>query len=404
MYEHLFATYNSVEPPKIINTYQPPTWQDVQVPNLNVTSKPSIEVPFKPDSDNQWVKQFINKYKPVITQYTPTNSISTSSGSKPTSTKIRKFKNKHEFVSTMRPIYKKVLREKGLDENYADYLIAQDAHESGWGNHQAGTFNFGGIKAMGKYKGTGSVKYTKEYVNGKYVTVKQEFRNFKDPEDYARYHVNLLNGPRYRAFNGNFIDNVINGGYATDNKIKYKNSLQSIYNSVIKAQKGVKIQRVNWNSLMKDPQYKRDFNWKIIPKNMQIIEDSLINRKAGFPQRIGVLSQVVPESGGSPAPHKNGSKGIIGYRGPRLIGLPNDLPGQIHNLMEHIFNNPKAKDWTDGGKGTGIKTGKEMRQFFLTTPNVQKATNAFMRGSVRPETSEWNKRLAFAQLLKKHSR
>jgi hypothetical protein len=43
-----------------------------------------------------------------------------------------------------------------------------------------------------------------------------------------------------------------------------------------------------------------------------------------------------------------------------------------------------------------------MNAFFLKTPSVRKATNAFMRGSVRPEQREWNKRLGFAQLLKKH--
>lgn len=169
-----------------------------------------------------------------------------------------------------------------------------------------------------------------------------------------------------------------------------------------KNQPGQKISRVNWDALMKDPEYKKNYNWKILKNNMQILEDSLINRKAGYAQRIGVLSQVVPESGGSPAPHGNGAFGIIGFRGPRAKNLPKDLPGQIHVLMEHIFNNPKAKDWTDGGKGTGIQTGKEMNVFFLKTPNVRKATNAFMRGSVRPEQREWNRRLEFAQLLKKH--
>lgn len=163
-----------------------------------------------------------------------------------------------------------------------------------------------------------------------------------------------------------------------------------------------KVSRVNWQGLMKDPEYKRNYNWKILPKNMQILEDSLINRKAGYAQRIGVLSQVVPESGGSPEPHGNGAFGLIGFRGERAKNLPKDLPGQIHVLMNHIFSNPKAKDWTDGGKGTGIQTGKEMRNFFLTTPNVKKATNAFMRGSVRPESSEWDKRLNFSQLLKKY--
>jgi hypothetical protein len=35
-----------------------------------------------------------------------------------------------------------------------------------------------------------------------------------------------------------------------------------------KAQKGTKVSRVNWDALMKDPEYKKNYNWKIIKKNM----------------------------------------------------------------------------------------------------------------------------------------
>jgi hypothetical protein len=28
--------------------------------------------------------------------------------------------------------------------------------------------------------------------------------------------------------------------------------------------------------------------------------------------------------------------------------------------MVEIYDNPSAKDWTHGGKGTGVMTGKEM--------------------------------------------
>ena len=52
--------------------------------------------------------------------------------------------------------------------------------------------------------------------------------------------------------------------------------------------------------------------------------------------------------------------------------------------MEEVYNNPKAKDWTHGGPGTGIQSGKEMYNFFRKPPIIRKGVNAFMRGYVRP--------------------
>jgi flagellum-specific peptidoglycan hydrolase FlgJ len=48
------------------------------------------------------------------------------------------------------------LQRRGYDPAFAEYLVAQDALESGWGKHQSGKNNFGGIK------GKGSTRQTKE--------------------------------------------------------------------------------------------------------------------------------------------------------------------------------------------------------------------------------------------------
>ncbi len=168
---------------------------------------------------------------------------------------------------------------------------------------------------------------------------------------------------------------------------------------------GYKLQRggkIDWKAVLKDPEYKALGNFKIYPKNLSIMEDSLHNRRATFPMRIAVLSQAVAENGGSPDPHGNGATGTMGWRGERAIGLPKDLAGQTHKLMVDIYENPKAKDWSHGGKGTGVNTGREMRQLFLNTNNVQQATKAFMKGYVRPEKSEHEKRLKLANILKRH--
>lgn len=75
------------------------------------------------------------------------------------------------------------------------------------------------------------------------VYVNDSFRDFKDINDYANYHVSLLNNKRYQAFSGgDFIDRVVEGGYATDPN--YKRALSNVYNQIAKAQEGMKIPKL----------------------------------------------------------------------------------------------------------------------------------------------------------------
>ena len=165
-----------------------------------------------------------------------------------------------------------------------------------------------------------------------------------------------------------------------------------------RCQKGKK---VDWNQIKRDPQYKQ-FDWRLEPKNLSIIQDSLLNRGADAVEQIAIFSQIVPENGGSTSSHGNGAHGLVGWRGPRAEGLSTTLSGQIHKLMEEVYNNPKAKDWTHGGPGMGIKSGKEMYNFFRETPVIRKGVNAFMRGYVRPPKEEYQKRQDFAKFLSKY--
>lgn len=184
-----------------------------------------------------------------------------------------------------------------------------------------------------------------------------------------------------------------NGGTITDVKL------------ISKHQNGTSnggIKRLDVESLRRDPEYRTNYNWRMHDDNLALIQDSLIARNADYAERVALLSQVIPESGGYTKPHGNGAAGYVGWRGSRAVNLPQDAPGQAHKLMVEIYDNPSGKDWTHGGKGTGVMTGKEMMQLFLNTDNVTQATKAFMKGYVRPETSEYQKRLDFAQLLKKH--
>lgn len=230
-YSNIFTTYNSVDP--IVYTNIPnPTPSNIKM------KSPLQELLFKLEQ-NQTLKKvqedpknskledidysYLDKYH--LKEQAPQN--------KPIeNNQITSFKNQQDFINTMKPIYQKVLSEKGIDTSYADYLVAQSALESGWGKHQAGKFNLGGIKVPSKQrgKGLGTVRKTREVINGQNKYIEDEFRNFNDLEDYARFHVNLLNNMNYQAFKGDFINNVVRGGYATDPK--YKQVLQNMYNQI----------------------------------------------------------------------------------------------------------------------------------------------------------------------------
>ena len=195
--------------------------------------------------------------------------------------------------------------------------------------------------------------------------------------------------------------------HVLNNKDKYSPTLIKRANfahnaKAWKHQKGGPVKRLDIKNLRNDPEFKKNFNWYMNDHNLEILQDSMINRNMGYVQRVALLSQVIPESGGDTKPHGNGAVGLIGWRGSRAVNLPTKLPGQIHQLMSEIYDNPNAKNWSHGGQGTGIQTGKEMMKLFKTTPNSKQATKSLMKGLVRPEKSEWDKRLQFLQILKKH--
>lgn len=166
--------------------------------------------------------------------------------------------------------------------------------------------------------------------------------------------------------------------------------------------KSITYSRLDVDGLKRDPFYKSDYDLYINKDNLEIIQDSLENRNANFAQRLAILSNIIAESGGETKPHGNGAYGLIGWRSDRANNLPKTLDGQIHYLFTETFSNPSAKNWTDGGPGTGVMTGKEMYDLFNSTQNVNQATAAFTRGFVRPPSSEYERRKTLAQLIKKY--
>lgn len=74
--------------------------------------------------------------------------------------------------------------------------LAQWAQESGFGKFISGNHNYFGIKWTKGSRFPYRVCYTKEYVNGKYVTVEAKFVSYPDAEAAFDSHGKLLMNPK----------------------------------------------------------------------------------------------------------------------------------------------------------------------------------------------------------------
>lgn len=186
---------------------------------MDITYRPFIRDVYL--DDNIRIKGYIPKYNKKETsiedsseiEETPVESDILEIRQREGSKKPYRFSSKKEFQDTMIPLYEEMLIKKGLNPEFARSLVAQDGLESAWGSKPAGRYNFGGIK------GKGSIRRTREVINGKDIYINSSFRDFDSLEDYVNYKINLLNNNRYRAFSGTvseFADRVSKGGYATD--------------------------------------------------------------------------------------------------------------------------------------------------------------------------------------------
>lgn len=151
-----------------------------------------------------------------------------SKSSKPLASRSKPvmYANQQEFVNAMLPYATKVGQQLGVDPYM---IIAQSAHETGWGKHVP-DFNYFGIK------GNGSSKPTREYLNGQWVTVNAPFRGYANMEESVNgYRDFLLRNTRYqRALQAQdamgFLQGLYDAGYATDPN--YVSSVGSIYRKI----------------------------------------------------------------------------------------------------------------------------------------------------------------------------
>ena len=253
-------------------------------------------------------------------------------------TNTKKFESKEDFKDTMIPIYESLLIKRGLNPVFAKALVAQDGLESAWGSKPSGNFNFGGIK------GKGSIKRTREVINGKDVYINDSFRDFNSLEDYANFKIDLLNSNRYNAFSGNiseFADRVQKGGYATDPN--YSRTLNKViatakHGGTLKLQLGGVVQGKQW---VKNWYKNRTFQ---IKRNIQ--QHQLIPIPVTGALGYNILAHNIDLTTASIDPSKvpTDSKGVYSYRG-RKIYLRDDSPSTaVHEWGHSSRPDPQVKE------------------------------------------------------------
>ena len=129
----------------------------------------------------------------------------------------------------------------------ATFMVAQAAHESGWGKHEirnadgSTSFNLFGIKAGANWKGATTTITTTEVVDGEARKVQAKFRAYASYEESFRDYAQLMkDNPRYaQVMNSTTADGFAKGlqraGYATDPA--YADKLTRVINTTLRVQR-----------------------------------------------------------------------------------------------------------------------------------------------------------------------
>jgi len=132
----------------------------------------------------------------------------------------------------------------------ASFMIAQAAHESGWGKHEitnkdgTSAHNLFGIKASAGWTGKVAEVQTTEYVDGKPQKVTARFRAYGSYEEAFQDYASLINSnDRYRQVAAQsttaqgFAQGLQKAGYATDPA--YAQKLASVINTTVRVQRAM---------------------------------------------------------------------------------------------------------------------------------------------------------------------
>jgi flagellar protein FlgJ len=130
----------------------------------------------------------------------------------------------------------------------ATFMVAQAAHESGWGRHEiknadgSASFNLFGIKAGKDWTGPTTTVTTTEVVNGQPHKVQAKFRAYASYEESFKDYAKLMkDNPRYSKVVAagssaqGFAHGLQRAGYATDPE--YAKKLTNMINTTLRLQR-----------------------------------------------------------------------------------------------------------------------------------------------------------------------
>jgi len=130
----------------------------------------------------------------------------------------------------------------------ASFMVAQAAHESGWGQHEirnadgSSSHNLFGIKAGANWKGAVAQVTTTEVIDGQPRKVVAKFRAYASYDESFRDYAQLMkDNPRYSSVvaAGNSVEGFAKGlqraGYATDPA--YADKLTRVINTTLRLQR-----------------------------------------------------------------------------------------------------------------------------------------------------------------------
>ena len=150
-----------------------------------------------------------------------------------------------EFLRSHQSAARAAEAETGIP---AAFMVAQAAHESGWGKHQirnadgSTSHNLFGIKATSSWKGKTAEVTTTEYVGGEPRKVTAKFRAYASYEESFRDYARMMkDSPRYSQVVANastpqsFAQGLQKAGYATDPA--YAEKLTRMINTTLRMQR-----------------------------------------------------------------------------------------------------------------------------------------------------------------------
>ena len=132
----------------------------------------------------------------------------------------------------------------------ASFMVAQAAHESGWGKREiknadgSTSFNVFGIKATSSWTGKTTDVTTTEYIDGKARKLVAKFRAYDSYEDAFKDYAQMMkNSPRYAQVVAKadsaqgFAKGLQRAGYATDPA--YADKLTRVINTTLRLQRAL---------------------------------------------------------------------------------------------------------------------------------------------------------------------